>query len=141
MCFEEAGQPARCGRLTVSMLCRLDLRPGVATEAVGQVGTPTTLLNGCLLESVCANKTLDGLHIKRIFLCCLAWAVGGLLDVERRPAFDSELRTLSHTASNKASCSAHATGSHELPAGTPIMHKLSGGGPHCGLLHTCSRSS
>ena len=96
--------------LTVSLLCRLNLRPVMSNEAVCQVGTLMTLLNGCLLKSVNANETLDGAHYERIFLYCLAWAVGGLLDVKDRPAFDTELRTLSQAVPHKASCSTHAAG-------------------------------
>ena len=97
--------------LIVKLLCRLNLRPVMSNEAVCQVGTLMTLLNGCLLKSVNANETLDGAHYERIFLYCLAWAVGGLLDVKDRPAFDTELRTLSQAVPHKASCCTQAAGS------------------------------
>ena len=103
-------------RLIVSLLCRLNLRPVMSNEAVCQVGTLMTLLNGCLLKSVNANETLDGAHYERIFLYCLAWAVGGLLDVKDRPSFDTELRTLSQAVPHKASCSTHVAGYHGQPA-------------------------
>ena len=62
-----------------------------------------TLLNGCLLKSVNTNETLDAAHYERVFLYCLAWGIGGLLDVKDRPAFDTELRTLSQAMPQKAS--------------------------------------
>ena len=128
-------------RLTVRLLCRLNLRPVMSNEAVCQVGTLMTLLNGCLLKSVNANETLDGAHYERIFLYCLAWAVGGLLDVKDRPAFDTELRTLSQAVPHKASCSTLAIESHAMPASAFNAHKLARAGPQCKLLLTCHRSS
>ena len=62
-----------------------------------------TLLNGCLLKSVNSNETLDAAHYERVFLYCLAWGIGGLLDVKDRPSFDTELRTLSQAMPQKAS--------------------------------------
>ena len=140
-----SGRPAcrvlEVARLTVSLLCRLNLRPVMSNEAVCQVGTLMTLLNGCLLKSVNANETLDGAHYERIFLYCLAWAVGGLLDVKDRPAFDTELRTLSQAVPPKASCSTHADGSHALPASASNAHTPATAGPQHKLLHACFGSS
>ena len=98
----------------MSLLCRLHQRPGVANEAACRVGDLTPLLNGCLLESLNALKTLDGAHCERIFLHCLAWALGGMLDVNDRPAFDTELCMLSQAVHHKAICSSHAIESHCL---------------------------
>ena len=96
----------------------------MANEAACQVGILTTLLNGCLLESVSANETLDVAHCEHIFLRCLAWALGGVLDVNDRSAFDFELCMLSQALPNKASCSTHAAGSHALPASAANCTRL-----------------
>lgn len=63
-------------------------------EAVCQVTTLMTLLNGCLLKSVTDNSTLPPVHYERIFVYCMAWGLGGLLDVKDRPALDAELRNM-----------------------------------------------
>lgn len=64
-------------------------------EAVCQVTTLMTLLNGCLLKSVTENSALAPATYERFFLYCLAWGLGGLVDVKDRPALDAEFRTMS----------------------------------------------
>lgn len=32
--------------------------------------------------------------LERLFLYCLTWSLGGLLDVKERPSFDAELRSI-----------------------------------------------
>ena len=72
-------------------------------EAVCQVTTLMTLLNGCLLKSVTENAALPPLHYERIFVYCMAWGLGGLLDVRDRPALDAELRNMSEALPKKVS--------------------------------------
>ena len=43
----------------------------------------------------CVAETVTAVHYERVFLYCLAWSVGGLLPQQERPAFDTQLRTLS----------------------------------------------
>ena len=83
------------------MLCRVNLKAVMYNEAVCQVTTLMTLLNGCLLKSVTENSTLPPLHYERIFMYCMAWGLGGLLDVKDRPALDAELRTMSEALPKK----------------------------------------
>ena len=64
-------------------------------EAVCQVTTLMTLLNGCLLKSVTDNSALAPATYEKFFLYCLAWGLGGLLDVKDRPALDTEFRSMS----------------------------------------------
>lgn len=70
-------------------------------EAVCQVTTLMTLLNGCLLKSVTENSALPPVHYERIFMYCMAWGLGGLLDVKDRPALDAELRNMSDALPKK----------------------------------------
>jgi dynein heavy chain len=36
---------------------------------------------------------LDEVKMERVFLFCIVWALGGLLDMKERPLFDHELRS------------------------------------------------
>lgn len=74
-------------------------------EAVCQVTTLMTLLNGCLLKSVTDNSALPPVHYERIFMYCMAWGLGGLLDVKDRPALDAELRNMSDALPKKVGLS------------------------------------
>lgn len=76
-------------------------------EAVCQVTTLMTLLNGCLLKSVTDNSTLPPVHYERIFMYCMAWGLGGLLDVKDRPALDAELRNMCDALPKKVSPCCH----------------------------------
>lgn len=78
-------------------------------EAVCQVTTLMTLLNGCLLKSVTENSALPPVHYERIFMYCMAWGLGGLLDVKDRPALDAELRNMSDALPKKVSLSHQTT--------------------------------
>lgn len=57
-----------------------------------QVNTLLTLLHGALKALKEGGKQLDEARMERVFLFCLTWALGGLLDVKERPALDAELR-------------------------------------------------
>lgn len=70
-------------------------------EAVCQVTTLMTLLNGCLLKSVTENSALTPVHYERIFMYCMAWGLGGLVDAKDRPALDTELRNMSEALPKK----------------------------------------
>ncbi|DBA69380.1 TPA: Dynein gamma chain, flagellar outer arm [Trebouxia sp. C0005] len=80
---------------------RVNLKAVMYNEAVCQVTTLMTLLNGCLLKSVTENTALPPLHYERIFVYCMAWGLGGLLDVKDRPALDAELRNMSEALPKK----------------------------------------
>ena len=80
---------------------RVNLKAVMYNEAVCQVTTLMTLLNGCLLKSVTDNSTLPPLHYERFFMYCLAWGLGGLIDVKDRPALDAELRNMSDALPKK----------------------------------------
>lgn len=60
---------------------------------VCQVNTLLTLLNGHLKAVKDSGKAVDEQKMERVFLFCLVWALGGLLDMKERPLFDHELRT------------------------------------------------
>jgi dynein heavy chain, axonemal len=75
---------------------RLKLKPVMFNETNCQVNTLLILLDGSLLFS--NNTTVEGLPdgaVERIFLYCLAWSIGGLLELRDRSLFDSQMRTLS----------------------------------------------
>lgn len=78
-------------------------------EAVCQVTTLMTLLNGCLLKSVTENSALAPATYERVFLYCLAWGLGGLLDVKDRPALDAEFRNMSDQMPKKVCCAIAAS--------------------------------
>ena len=69
---------------------RLNLRPVVYNENVCQVGTLLKLLEGMLMP----HDNLKEDQYERIFLYCLVWSLGGLLDGEDRSAFSGELRKM-----------------------------------------------
>ncbi len=57
------------------------------------MNTLLTLLNGHLKLLKDAGKALDDAKMERVFLFCLTWALGGLLDPKERVLFDHELRS------------------------------------------------
>jgi dynein heavy chain len=59
---------------------------------VSIVGTTMTLLNGYMRAAKEAGAALSDVKYERIFLYCLAWSLGGLLENKERPLFDQELR-------------------------------------------------
>lgn len=77
-------------------------------ESVCQVNTLLTLLTGVLKPitgaaaggggGAAAANILAPDHYERIFIYCLAWSLGGLLDTKDRVAFDAQLRTLTSQA-------------------------------------------
>ena len=78
------------------------MKPVMHNEAVCQVSTLLTLLEGCLLKaaSAAADPTVapSALHMECLFLYCSAWSLGGLLHEKDRPAFDAELRAMAAAA-------------------------------------------
>lgn len=72
---------------------RVSLKPVMYNEQVCQVGTLLTLLHSSLKSCRDAGKQLTEQHVERIFLFCLTWSLGGLLDMKDRPLFDHELRS------------------------------------------------
>ena len=72
-------------------------------ESVNQVQTLITLLTGILKPitgdaSAPSAAVLAPDHYERIFIYCLAWSLGGLLDTKDRAPFDAHLRTLTSQA-------------------------------------------
>jgi dynein heavy chain, axonemal len=72
---------------------RLNLSPVMYNEQVCQVNTLLTLLKGCLKHYSDAHEALNDQKYERIFLFCLTWSLGGLLEVKQRALFDAELRS------------------------------------------------
>lgn len=74
-------------------------------ETVCQVGTLLTLLNSTLAKVAAANApggdTGAAVAMERVFLFCLAWSIGGLLDSKDRDLFDAELRTMTSALPKK----------------------------------------
>ncbi len=74
-------------------------------ENVNQVSTLLTLLTGVLKpitgDSMASTTILASDHYERIFIYCLAWSLGGLLDAKDRVLFDIQLRTLTNQAPKK----------------------------------------
>lgn len=71
---------------------RLSLKPVMYNEQVSVVGNTMTLLHGYLKSFKETGTPLNEAKIERVFLYCLTWSLGGLLEVKDRPLFDSELR-------------------------------------------------
>ena len=89
--------------------CRVSCKQVLHNEVVSQVQTLLTLLEGVLQargvlvgkdspasagEGAAAAAANDPKALERVFLFCLAWGVGGLLDKKDRTALDGELRKL-----------------------------------------------
>jgi dynein heavy chain, axonemal len=72
---------------------RLEYRPVVYNETACTLAAMRTLMDGCL-----GSDEASGQHaadkVKRIFIYCLTWSLGGLLDPKDRPAFDADVRKL-----------------------------------------------
>lgn len=71
---------------------RLSAKPVMFNESVSQVGTLTTLLDGCIKTYTEKQGGLDGVKLERLFIYCLAWSLGGLLNEKDRHSFDAEVR-------------------------------------------------
>ncbi|GFR42148.1 hypothetical protein Agub_g3000 [Astrephomene gubernaculifera] len=72
---------------------RISLKPVMYNEQVSIVGTVMTLLNGYLRAIKEAGTPLNDTKYERVFLYCLTWSLGGLLEMKERPLFDQELRS------------------------------------------------
>jgi len=73
---------------------RLNLKPVMSNEQVCQVNTLATLLNGHVKAFKDLGKPMtDPVHYERVFLFCLTWSLGSLLEMKERPMFDQELRS------------------------------------------------
>lgn len=72
---------------------RLQYRPLMFNETACTLAAMRTLLDGCLGETEGAPQ-LDAMRVKRYFVYCLTWSLGGLLDEKDRPAFDADVRSL-----------------------------------------------
>lgn len=81
------------------------------SEAACTVATLLTLLDGALASAAATHAATHGqpattgahgtqpqqlpdVHVRRLFLYCVAWGLGGLLDARDRPALDGHLRSL-----------------------------------------------
>ncbi len=77
----------------------------MSNEQVCQVNTLLTLLSGVLKplaggpgSGASSAAPLAAAHYERLFLYCLTWSLGGLLDTKDRPRFDAHLRALTDQA-------------------------------------------
>ena len=67
-------------------------RPKIRLQEAGLFQTCLALLSAMLAD----NIEIGGeLHIERLYLFCLMWTFGGLLDEKERKGFNDLLRTLS----------------------------------------------
>lgn len=72
---------------------RLQYRPVMYNETACTLTAMRTLIDGCLgSDEAAAQHAPD--RIRRVFLYCLTWSLGGLLDPKDRPAFDADVRAL-----------------------------------------------
>lgn len=67
---------------------RINLRPVMFNEQICSINTLMTLVNACLRQFKDAGIALDTAKYERIFLYCVAWGMGGLLETKERPLFD-----------------------------------------------------
>lgn len=72
---------------------RLQYRPLIFNETACTLAAMRTLMDGCLGETEGAPQ-LDAMRVKRYFVYCLTWSLGGLLDEKDRPAIDADIRSL-----------------------------------------------
>eukprot|EP00198_Chlamydomonas_reinhardtii_P012689 XP_001702026.1 flagellar outer dynein arm heavy chain gamma [Chlamydomonas reinhardtii] len=75
---------------------RISLKPVMYNEQVSIVGTVMTLLNGYLKSMKEAGTAMNDAKYERVFLYCMTWSLGGLLEMKERPLFDQELRSFAH---------------------------------------------
>eukprot|EP00798_Chlamydomonas_sp_ICE-L_P031303 gene31303-6451_t len=72
---------------------RINLKPVMYNELVCSVNTLMTLLNGYIKSFKDVGKPLNADSMERVFLFCMTWSLGGLLEMKERPMFDQELRS------------------------------------------------
>jgi dynein heavy chain, axonemal len=78
---------------------RMHYRPLVYNETACTLAAMRTLIDGCLHDdgasggSGGANQHVPE-KVRRMFLYCLTWSLGGLLDPKDRPAFDHDVRAV-----------------------------------------------
>lgn len=77
----------------------------MSNEQVCQVNTLLTLLSGVLKplsggpgSGASSAAPLPAAHYERLFLYCLTWSLGGLLDARDRLRFDAHMRALTDQA-------------------------------------------
>lgn len=75
---------------------RLNLKPVLHNEQVCQVNTLLTLLNGVLKKYTETNEVLSEDKYEKMFIYCLTWSIGGLLEPEDRILFNLELKKIAH---------------------------------------------
>ncbi|CAD7698753.1 unnamed protein product [Ostreobium quekettii] len=73
---------------------RLNLKNVLFNEEVCQVSTLTTLLDSMLQHCVNTNEILSPDKYEKVFLFCLVWSLGGLLDNKDRPQFSQEVASI-----------------------------------------------
>jgi dynein heavy chain len=71
---------------------RMQYRPLVYNETACTLAAMRTLMDGCLPDAGSTN--IPAHKVRRIFLYCLTWSLGGLLDPKDRPAFDADVRAV-----------------------------------------------
>lgn len=72
---------------------RLSYRPLMYNETACTLAAMRTLMDGCLGETEGAPQ-LDTMKVKRYFVYCLTWSLGGLLSEKDRPALDADIRAI-----------------------------------------------
>ena len=87
---------------------RMVYRPLVYNETACTLAAMRTLMDGCFKEDgvdaggggggAAAQPPLAPEKARKLFLYCLVWSLGGLLDPKDRPAFDHDVRALSSKA-------------------------------------------
>lgn len=80
-------------KLLISL--RMQYRPLVYNETACTLAAMRTLMDGCLPDEGSAQHSAD--KVKRVFVYCLTWSLGGLLDPKDRPAFDADVRKVGGT--------------------------------------------
>ena len=78
---------------------RMQYRPLVYNETACTLAAMRTLIDGCLRDD---GSSAAGQHapekVRCIFLYCLTWSLGGLLDPKDRPSFDHDVRAIGAAA-------------------------------------------
>eukprot|EP00967_Tisochrysis_lutea_P146687 scaffold277393_cov23-Tisochrysis_lutea.AAC.1 len=96
---------------------------GVATMGthaqVCQVNTLLTLLNGYLKGVSEAGQQLDAKRMEKVFLFCVTWALGGLLDIKLLSGAAGG--PAGHQASDETQNSALIAGAHNSKELTPCL--------------------